>query len=115
MTTDREIEAAANKIKSCLEYAFKNTHKPYSFEDIAKAALEAAEQARWLPISEAPKDGSIIMVPYSDLSGVQLIRWGVYNEDDTKEGWFLADWSDEAVIDSNDVWMPFAPLPAPRS
>jgi hypothetical protein len=47
----------------------------------------------WRPISEAPRDGTDILVPHSDLSGSSVYFFGDYTDDKNEEieGWFEYD------------------------
>lgn len=61
----------------------------------------------WNPMADAPRDGTVIIVPFYDYSGVQAIRWGDYANNPSQEGWFQADWSDEAAIGKDcPGWLP---------
>lgn len=42
----------------------------------------------WQPMCTAPRDGTDIVVIYSDLSGVQVVFWGVQEEAPFTNGWF---------------------------
>lgn len=51
----------------------------------------------WSRIEDAPRDGRIIICRYPDEHGVFLARYGRYgNPSVGEDGWFDADWGDEA-------------------
>ena len=43
----------------------------------------------WRPMSEAPRDGSIICAIYEDLSGTCEVFWGEYRDEPDKQAWFM--------------------------
>lgn len=59
--------------------------------------------AEWKSKADAPKDGTIILAMYSDMSGANPIRWGTYDKHPAVEGWFEADYKDEAFSDF-EIW-----------
>ena len=57
----------------------------------------------WIKFKDAPKDGSLVIFSYQD-KGVEFssVRYGVYEDDHTKEGWFNDDMDDEAWFGGSD-------------
>lgn len=75
MPTDREIEAAA---KALME-GWDVNDDDYTFEEAAKAALQAAEQARWLPISECPSaEVVLVAIPFDEQNGGYYYHCAAY-------------------------------------
>lgn len=64
---------------------------------------------KWQSIDTAPTDGSIIIAVHKDNSGVFLTRYGVFDGNPSKGGWFYVDYSDEAS--GFDYWLPTYGLP----
>jgi hypothetical protein len=57
----------------------------------------------WKPKNTAPKDGTVIIVPFLDWSGYTAIRWGFLKENPEIEGWFYLDYTDTYEMDWN-LW-----------
>ncbi len=66
---------------------------------------------KWKAMIEAPRDGTVIIALYSDHSGVIAIRWGVDEDDESKESWFSADYEDEADQDNSYAGWIHSPSP----
>jgi hypothetical protein len=72
-------------------------------------------QAPWRPMSEAPKDGTIIVAMYGDMSGVAICSWAEYADHPGKYGWFefmngpddLEEMEESLVDDGSYGWVPF--------
>jgi len=72
------------------------------------------DRNEWKPMSSAPKDGTLLIRLYSDKSGVGLICWGTYQEDETKEGWFDVEGDklvDESLVEDDDYWIAAPDMP----
>lgn len=119
MTTDREIEAAAKaftskvndvKLGSYEEWESTSNNVKSEVRLTIKAALEAAEQARWLPISEAPKDGSTVW-GYSTYSKRQGTMYWMEVEDSVLRG----HWSSIALCTDNPTHFQYLPTPPKES
>lgn len=106
MITDAMVEAAARAMR-----VGEGSFLPMSYwEDVARAALEAAERAAWRPIEEAPKDGTRILVPHN--GAVFLVSWwDAWYGDESEPGWMMAYCDEES-----GGYVPathFRPLPTP--
>lgn len=66
---------------------------------------QAMVDAGWRPKEEAPKTGVMIMCRDIDEHGIFVARWGVYENDPEKEGWFNYDFLDEAS--EFNWWRPY--------
>ena len=60
MITNKQVLAAACSLNNCKEDVAKDILGKRGFERL-RAALTAAEKAAWRPISEAPKDDTILV------------------------------------------------------
>lgn len=76
--------------------------------------------APWRPMSEAPQDGSILIVLFSDMSGTAAIFWGEAVKEPHEEGWFefTKDIGDFDFTDDGDLewygWVLCPPIPENR-
>ena len=85
--------------------------------DPMRAALIAALAEMWRPISEAPKDGTWIMVfePSDAAPNVHVVRWGVPEWVGGDNTWVtMALGPNPDTYDANNATH-FMPLPAPPS
>ena len=69
---DEMVEKAASRVSSLMEGKFGEALYRDDAIDIARAALEAALAAMWKPISEAPRDGSLILA-YNESHDEQVV------------------------------------------
>ena len=60
---------------------------------------------QWEFGKSAPKDGTIVLCMFADMSGVYLARFGVTMDGKRRETWFYHDYSDEAP--PPDIWTSF--------
>ena len=75
--------------------------------------------SQWQPMFSAPKDGTIVLLLYSDFSGVQAGFWGSPVDpepDDAEDRWFFADCSDEiGASERFAAWLELPPAPWRKS
>lgn len=88
--------------------------------------------SRWRPMKTAPRDGSPVVLLYSDLSGVVGARFGEVNSDELRDfarGWFCLDWGetvgelcDDLYFADHDVtdkrfagWVPIPEFPKAKA
>lgn len=60
---------------------------------------------KWKPMKDAPRNGATILALIRDASGVDAIRWGVFLQDRTREGWFDTSWTEAGDDDSYRGWI----------
>ncbi|KXV12594.1 hypothetical protein [Gluconobacter oxydans] len=96
--TDPRVEAAARAVKD----AMLRQGKSPDARDLAQAAIKAADAVAWRPISEAPRDGTTILL-YDD------------HLDRMEAGWtFEGDlWQPTGMPHKQSInhWMPLPPPP----
>lgn len=81
----------------------------------ARAAIRAALLAvvsQWLPISEAPRDGTLIIVPGNDKFRVPIIWWGNLHFSNGC-GWVDSSGTDIHADRMPTLWQPLPTPPAP--
>jgi 16S rRNA G1207 methylase RsmC len=104
--TEAQIEAARAVIYELAGMRFA--------DKTIRAALEAAERAAWRPVSEAPKDGTPVLVVGAENrpDKMDVAEWHYYC---TAEGPYYC-WATEGVFSMEPLDPPpthFRPLPAP--
>jgi hypothetical protein len=71
----------------------------------------------WRPTSEAPRDGTDLLVVYDDFGGVAVIFWGELGEPPYTEGWVRyyedigdfehTEWEGEDYLSHFVGWVPY--------
>ena len=74
-------------------------------------ALDIAEKQVWLPISEAPKDGTEILVCFPK-GAIHVVRWGETHREDVSECWVFTDTTDSCSFEFEEATH-YMPLPTP--
>ena len=72
-------------------------------------ALDIAEKYVWLPISEAPKDGTKILVCFPK-GAIHVVRWGETHREDVSECWVFTDTTDSCSFEFEEPTH-YMPLP----
>ena len=105
MITDEMIAAARNKFIAV-------SHESYfPSNDQIRCVLEAAEKAAWRPISEAPRDGTEVLL-LDERTNIQIVAgWeGSREPDDAPTfGWKTLD----GMSYMTQTFTRFRPLPSP--
>lgn len=102
--TEAQIEAARAVIYELAGMRFA--------DKTIRAALEAAERAAWRPVSEAPKDGTLVLTYWPTLYGAE--QYSVRSWQTGDWGRIRAGWADCWMqIKPNNEPTHFRHLPAP--
>ncbi len=73
-------------------------------------AMAGALEAKWMPISTAPKNGDEILLGWSYL---KLVGYGSWDE--TSNDWLALDSECHYYTKSPDFWQPLPPAPPPTA
>lgn len=96
--TDPRVEAAAQAIADTMLRQGKSPDA----QNLAQAALKAADVAAWRLIESAPKDGTCILVPVRHI-GADVVSWRMNGWRETSNGLLMRD--------QPTHWMPLPPAP----
>ena len=100
--TDPRIEAAARELKRLFSDDESTTDDTWIA--CAKCVMDAADVAAWRPMSEAPKDGTLILVTVKHIGCDVVSFWGA-GWRETTNGLMLRD--------NPTHWQPLPKPPAP--
>lgn len=77
---------------------------------VSLKALDIAEKQVWCPISEAPKDGTGILVCFPK-GAVHVVRWDKTHREDVPECWVFTDTTDSCSFEFETPthYMPLPP------
>ena len=107
MVTDAMIAAARD------EFLKFEREDDIPHDEVIRRALEAAEKAAWRPISEAPKDGTVFLVPERAVGSRVNVQPCAWMQDRLTGSLFGEAWRNP--LSSQFALSPthFRPLPTP--